>query len=158
MSKVTEAIFQALPVNGKLEVSNKDDFTKYLLENEGVLQSTTLKPASRIGDLQKMYSFLHGPLLSCAIQAFTHAGMVGVDKVKARYILEAELCKAEIFNPKTGKVHIYIESVSGMNKQRLLKFIVDVIFYLETEFNQITPNSEEFKVWLRTGKKMKIIK
>jgi hypothetical protein len=39
-----------------------------------------------------------------------------------------------------------------MSKERLLKFINDVIFFLESELGQTVPDSEEWKIRKLTGK------
>lgn len=156
MSKTQEAIFHLTPTSGKFRQS--EDFTKYLLENEGIEQRLILKQSSKISEKEKLYGFLFGPLMASAVQGFTNAGHNGVDKVTARYILEAEFCKCQVYNPIRDTIMTHTEHVSGMSKARLLKYVVDIIFYLELELGQSVPDSEEFKMQLKSGKEYKRIK
>lgn len=155
--KISEATFNIIPKDGKLPFSEYSDLHKYLLENDGIEQTITLKPSGVLSDKEKLYAFIYGPLMSCAIDGFTRAGYEGVDKVKARYLLEAELCKAETFTPKGG-VKIYTESVSGMNNKRLLKFATDAMLFLEVELGQKTPDSEAWFMKLKSGKDYRAVK
>ncbi len=150
-----EAIFTVKPIKGK--IIYPEDLTKYLLERDGVDQIISIKDAAKTAEKMQMYAFLFGPVMSCAVDGFTAAGYEGVDKVKARYLLEAELCKAEVYNKKTGEIQMYTESIAGMSKKRLLKFINDVLFFLEIELGQRVPDSEEWKAKLSTGRNFKAV-
>ena len=63
----------------------------------------------------------------------------------ARYKLQAEFCKAELVNESTGEVEVYLLELSKMNKRRLLKFLQDCIFFIESELGQRIPDSQEYK-------------
>lgn len=154
--KTNEALFTILPVNGGMEPSNRDDLRAYLIEQEGIPQTMILKPAVRESEKQRLYAFIYGPLMNAAINGFTSAGFPHVDKVTARYLLEAQLCKAEVYNGK--EVKIYIESISGMNKQRLLKFATDACLFLEHELKTKPPDSDEWFMRLKSGKNLNRIK
>lgn len=156
--KTSEAIFTVLPIDGKLNLSNQDDISKYLLENDGIPQSMYLKPLAKQTEKERMYAFIFGPLMACAVDGLTSAGYHGIDKVKARYILEAELCKAESYSPSTGKTKVFTESISGMNNPRLLKFAVDACLFLEVELKQTVPDSEQWKMRLKSGKNFDRVK
>lgn len=149
--------FEATPSNGHLS-HHGPDFQKYLLEKNGVKQIIQMRDYASSTEKERLYAFVFGPLMSCAVQGFTAAGHEGIDKVKARYMLEAEFCKAESYNPKTGKVSIYIESISGMSVKRLHKFASDSLFFLETELNQQVPDAEAFKMRVKTGKDYESVK
>ena len=150
-----EAIFNLIPSKGKLP--RHDDLEKYLLEKEGVTQTITLRDTAKLSEKMALFSYLFGPVMDCAVHGFTHAGYEGVDKVKARYMLEAELCKEEVYNEKTKKVSIYIESVSKMGKKRLTKFVNDALFFLEVELGQKVPDSDEWKAKLSSGRNFKVV-
>lgn len=156
--KVTEAIFTVLSVDGKLNLSNNDDLHKYCLEHEGRVHRMMLQPIETLSDKERLYAFVFGPMMACAVNGFASAGWEGIDKVKARYMLEAELCKEEVFNKKLNKTEIIIIPVSGMNKERLLKFAVDACHFLEVELGQSVPDSQAWKLKLQTGKHFKTVK
>lgn len=153
-----EAIFNAKAVNGKLVFDNIEDLYKYCIEQEGIVHNVSLKPIAELSEKTLMFNFLFGPVITCAVNGFTAAGYEGVDKVKARYMLEAEFCKAEIYNSRTKTVDIYTESVAHMSKKRLHKFITDVLFFLETELGQRVPDAEAFKARLESGRNYESVK
>lgn len=146
------AIFQLIPKDARLPFDYDSDFNKYLLEKEGVKQLVTLKDYASSSEKERLYAYLFGPVMKCAVDGFTASGESGIDKVKARYVLEAMFCKAESYNSKTGKVTIYTESVSAMGIKRLHKFISDVLFFLESELQQKVPDAEAFKMRLKSGR------
>jgi hypothetical protein len=156
--KTTEAIFRATPKNSKLTWHNIYDLERFLTENEGIELTITMKQTSKLSEKIRMFNFLFGPLLECAVIGYTRAGYEGMDKVKARYKLQAELAKGEIYNAKTGKTEIYLLELSGMSKARLLQFIQDCIFYLEAELQMEVPDSDAYKLKKLTGREMKIVK
>jgi hypothetical protein len=153
-----EALFQLTPEQGKLKIIHGGDLERYLHEKEGIPQIVKLKDYASSTEKERMFSFLFGPCMSCAVDGFTAQGYEGVDKVKARYMLEAEFCKAESYNPKTGKTSVYIEGVSSMGVKRLHKFITDVLFFLETELGQKVPDAEAFKLRVKTGRDYEPVK
>src|SRR4051812_18283954 len=141
-----EAIFTADSKNGKLHYTNTEDLFKFCMEHDGELIHVAMRPLAKTSEKMRMYAYLFGPVMFCAVQGFTAAGYEMMDKVKARYMLEAQCAKAEIYNSKTQKIEVYTESIAGMTKTRLYKFIVDVLFFLEAELGQRVPDSEEWKV------------
>jgi predicted transcriptional regulator len=153
-----EAIFNITPTRGRIHVSSGSDMERYLTEKEGVMQIVKLKDYAKSTEKERLYSFIFGPIMSCAVDGFTAQGYEGVDKVKARYMLEAEFCKEESYNPKTGKVTIYTESISGMGVKRLHKFAVDSLFFLETDLGQKVPDAEAFKMRVSSGRDYESIK
>lgn len=148
--KTTEAIFNLTPKNGILIPT--EDYIKYLLENEGIEQRVNLKQSARISDKQKLYAYYFGPVMNSAVIGFENAGYTGIDKVKARFILEAEFCKANVYNPIKDTVMTYTEHVSSMSRARLLKLVVDALFFIELELGCGVPDSEQFKMQLKSGK------
>lgn len=150
MSK-SEAIFRAVPVKGVLIYTNYSDVQKYLAEQEDVEQLVEFRVAAKLSEKQRMYSFLFGVIMNYAMRAFTFAGYEGMDKVKARYLLSSMFAKGELYNTKTGKIDVYLLDISSMSKDRLLKFIQDCIFFLESELNTIVPDSAEWKAMKGDG-------
>jgi hypothetical protein len=151
-----EAIFNITPVKGKLPYY--EDLYRYLMEKDGVCQTISLRDTAKTSEKMRMYAYLFGPVMFCAVKGLTKAGYDGVDKVKARYILEAMFCKAEVMNSKSGKITQYTESISGMNKKRLLKFINDVLLFLELELGEEVPDAQEWKAKLISGRNFKTVK
>lgn len=156
--KTSEAIFRATPKNGKLIWHNVYDLERFLSENDGIELIITMKQMAKLSEKIRMYAYLFGPLMECAVIGYTKAGYEGMDKVKARYKLQAEFAKGEIYNKKTGQVEIYLLDLSGMPKSRLLKFIQDCIFFLEAELQMEVPDSDAYKLKKITGKDMKSVK
>lgn len=147
------AIFSATPKKGKLIFDNLIDVEDYCIENENVDLVVSIKHASKTSQKQKMYNFLHGPILDYAVVGYTRAGYELMDKVKALYKLKAEFGKEVLFNTKTGNEEYYFIELSKAPKARLLKFIQDCIFYLESELEQRVPDSQEYKeMILKNGK------
>ncbi len=150
MSKSSEAIFNLTPKNGVLIPT--EDYTKYLLENEGIEQRVNLKQSARISEKERLYNYFFGPVMSTAVIGFTNAGYTGIDKVKARYIIEAEFAKEQVYNPIKDTTMTRTEHVSSMSKGRLLKLVVDTLFFIELELGCAVPDAEQFKMQLKTGK------
>lgn len=155
---MANAIFELTPDQGQMYIKTGSDLAKYLFEKDGVKQLVSFKDYASASEKERSFAFLFGPVMNSAVQGYTFAGHEGIDKVKARYMLEAEFCKAESYNPKTGKTTIYTESVSGMGVKRLHKFITDVLFFLETELHQTVPDAEAFKMRVKTGKDYESVK
>jgi hypothetical protein len=151
-----EAIFTITPKGGKIIPDNRVDLELFLLENEDIDQVMTFKAVAKISEKQLMFNFLFGPLMDCAVRGFTNLGYEGMDKVKARYKLQAEFCKAEMVGPNGPE--IYLEELSKMSKARLLKFVQDVIFFLESEMKQPVPDSSKYKMMKLTGKAFSSVK
>jgi hypothetical protein len=155
--KISEAIFKGTSKNGSFLWHNIYDLERFMMENEGLELYVTFKQANKLSEKWKMYNFWHGPLLACAVIAFTRAGYDGVDKVKADYILRAEFAKDFILGPN-GKQTVIMLDKSGMSKGRLLKLLQDAIYWLESEFQQETPDSQEWKAYKATGKEFTTVK
>ncbi len=153
-----EALFTAIPKNGKLWFSNVEDLFKYCVENEGIELAINVKHLAKLPEKLRMFSFLFGPLMDTAVRGYTRQGWEGIDKVKARYMLQAEYAKEDVFNPKTGEVKTTLIDLKSMSKARLHKFISDCIFHLETHLEVEPPDAEAFKIKKLTGRDFKSVK
>jgi len=153
-----EAIFTAIPMHGKLNFFNLYDLERYCIQNEGIEIHVQMKHAAKLSEKMKMYKFLFGPVMDSAVRGFTRQGWEGMDKVKARYKLQAEFAKEEMYNSKTGQVEIYLIDLSSMSKARLLKFIQDCLLFIETELETEVPDSEEYKAGRISGRSYKKVK
>lgn len=152
-----EAIFNATPKNRRLVFDNMFDIEAYCIEQENIEQVISIKPLAKTSEKMRMYAYLFGPLMDCAVQALTDAGWPGMDKVKSRYIMQAEFGKEEMVNPD-GVVEPYLIPLEKMSKPRLLKFIKDIIFELESKYNQSCPDSQTYKMMQLTGRNFKSTK
>lgn len=150
-----KAAFTATPKNGKLAYSNPEDLYRYLIEQDGTDLYIEMKPLAKISEKVRMLRYLHGPLLATAVKAYAEDGFEFIDKVAALYKLKAEFARGVIFNTKTGTDEYYLKDISSMDKKELLKFINDVVLYLEMNFFMETPDSEVYKNMLKYGKSYK---
>lgn len=146
-----EAIFTLLSKNGKGIPLNPSDWTTYMLENDGEEIYCTLKQKSKVSPKMRLYAYLFGPLMSSAVAGFYRHGYPGIDKVSARYKLQAEFAKAELFNEKTGQMEFYLEDLSSMTKARLLQFVTDCVLFIENNLEQKVPDSAEYKAMKGDG-------
>lgn len=142
--KMSEAIFGFTPKNGKIIPDNRLDWDDFLLENEGEDMVAEFKLAAKTSQKMKMYRFLFGPVMECAVKAWVSNGYSGIDKVCARYKLQAMFGKADMIKD-SGEIEPYLIDLKKMSKSRLLKFIVDCLFFLESELGQRVPDSETYK-------------
>lgn len=146
-----DSIFRALATEGDIKFYNHFDVARYCHQYDGIEMIVTIKQAAKVGEKMKLYAYYHGPLLDCAVIGFTNAGYPGVDKVVADYLLRAEFAKDFVLNNKNEAIPIMLDK-SKMSKSRLLKFIQDSIFYIETHLQQEIPDAAEYKTKKETGK------
>lgn len=151
-----EAIFTILAYEGKFFPNNKEEFYKYIEqmsseEPGGQELLVTMKPLAKVAPKMRMYAYLFGPLMEAAVRGFIHRGYNGIDKVQARYKLQAEFAKRELYNEITKETEITLEDLSGMTKKRLIQFITDCVFYIELELEQTVPDSAEYKAMKGDG-------
>jgi hypothetical protein len=153
-----QAIYKAVCNKGRFLFFNNFDVEKYCIENDGIEVDLSIKHSAKTPEKMRMYNFLHGPLMDSAMRGYTRQGWTAVDKVKARYMLQAELAKEEMYNSKTGEIQVYLIDLSSMSKARLLKFIQDCMFYIEQELETEVPDSEEWKAKQLSGRNYKQVK
>lgn len=153
-----EAILTSTPKNGKNVWDNQSDYEDYLLENDGIALTWEVKHTAKTSEKILMYNYLFGPVMTCAVIGFTQEGWEGIDRVKARYLLQAEFGKVDVVNKKTGEISVSFEDIAKMPKLRLLEFIKQCLFYLEEHLHQRVPDSEAYKNMILTGKAFKSTK
>lgn len=147
-------IFGARPLEGTINFFNSDEVVRYLNSKHGIEQTITFEDTEKRTEKDKMYAYYHKIVLrQHAVRAFRSAGYVCKDEVEVSYHLEAMFAKMYVKKPD-GTYNIVTENKSKMTKDRLLTFIVDVIHFLETEMGEVVSDSEEFKIWKQTGKKL----
>lgn len=156
-SKLPEAIFKFKCVNGKPEWLYPEDIRKYCLEHEQEEILAYCKPTVETAPKLKLYAFYHVNVLQCAVIGYTAAGHSGIDTVKADYLLRALFAKDFIIDHKNEYVPIMLDK-RNMTMPRLLKFVQDSIFFIESDLGIDVPESDEYKQRKLTGKNYKKVK
>jgi hypothetical protein len=144
------AIFTCLAVDGNLRFYNKYDLERYCIENDNVELIVTLRPSAKVGPKMKLYAYYHHVILDCAVQGWRQTGDI-LDKVEADFRLRAEFAKTFKKSLKNEFIAV-LEEKHTMTKPRLLQYIQDCIFFIESELQQEIPDSAEYKVKKETGK------
>ena len=129
---------------------NDTDFLKYLMQMEGKILSLSLEPKSVKSEKQRMYAYYQKVVLGIAVIFFTDMGWEAMDKNKADEMLKDQCACIPIYNSKTDQKKIVREEKSRMPKDRLRKYIVDCIFFLEENGYKV-PESGEYINKQRTG-------
>jgi len=132
-------------------LTSQKDFNTFLRGNIGKSITVELKLTEKLSEKERMYGFYHRVILGVAMQVFTNEGWDGMDKVKADYFMKAECGKGIMYNPITEAEEVYLLDKARMNKDRLRKFIMDCITFLEIEKGAKVPDSSEYMMELRTG-------
>ena len=137
------------------DLVSQEDFVSYLVHHNDVELTIKLSPRAKSSEKQQMYAYYHGPLLSVAVRMFTDLGYELMDKVKADYLLKSECAVGTMI--RNGKEEIYLEDKAVMSKDRLLKYIQDCIFFLESNGYE-TPDSDEYKNQKKYGRKFTTVR
>lgn len=153
-----DAVFTLLSKGGKGLPQNALDWERYMLEHDGEELYVQIKPLAKTSEKMRMYAYLFGPLMSSAVNGYVYRGYHGIDRVQARYKLQAEFCKKELYNEITKETEITLEDLSGMNKKRLLQFVTDCVYYIEEHLCQKIPDSALYKMQQATGRPFKSVK
>jgi len=152
-----KAIFKFTPMMGSstaLQITDlivKPDFKKYIngnLETEILVEFSV---AADTPEKEQMYAYYHRVVLAVAMRMYTDDGWESVDKVKADYFLKAECGKELIYNSKTDTESIYLLDKKSMNKDRLRKYIIDCVNFLEKERGYQVPESAQYLAEMKTG-------
>ena len=133
------------------------DFQKYLEEHVDKRLIVTIDEEANYPEKERMYAYLMGPVLDCAVQGFSDAGWEGMDKVAAEHQFKEMFAKDYIIDPD-GIPSPYLLEKKRMSKDRLLKYIVDILHFLEAELGQEVPDSEAYKMKLETGVEFRKVK
>lgn len=152
-----ETIFKFIPVDSpsslKLSegLTSQEDFQRFLRFNTGKSVTGTFCLTEKLSEKERLYAYYHKVILNIAIELFSGDGWEAVDKVKADYLLKAECAKSIMYNRKTDTEEIYLIDKASMNKDRLRKYIIDCITYLEVERGCIVPDSSSYMMELKSG-------
>lgn len=132
-------------------LTSQKDFQTFLRGNIGKSITVELKLTEKLSEKERMYGYYHKVLLGIAMEVYTNEGWESMDKVKADYFLKSECGKGIMYNPVTQTEEVYLLDKSRMPKDRLRKFITDVVIFLEVEKGCKVPDSSEYMMELRTG-------
>jgi len=139
-----ESLFKAFASGGKIVFNNSEDLSTYAHEHEGQEFSVRFTPIAKGTEKEAMYAYYHTAILDSAVMGFTYRGYEGIDKVKADYLLRAELAKDFIKKPD-GSFEAVMMDKKNMTKARLLKYVQDAIMYIEINLEQRVPDADEWK-------------
>lgn len=153
-SKVPELIFSAKAINKKLLFGSPADIEAYCIEHQDEDLLVHIQPLSKTSPKLKMFAFYYVNILECAVVGYTNAGWESVDKVKADYLLRAELAKDFIKKPN-GEYQVIMLDKRNMSKARLLKLLQDSIMFIENDLGVRVGGSDEFKIMKATKRNFK---
>lgn len=133
------------------------DLHNYLTKFKGIALRMELKPMPKTGTKQRMYDFYNGVIIPVAMQAYMDAGYEMLDEVQTDYLLKAECAKGSMVTPEGEKA--YLLDKSKMTKERLTKFVADVLLHLEMNLNvKNIPDAEMYKNLRDIGGSFKSVK
>jgi hypothetical protein len=132
------------------ELTDSDAFYSYLLKQVDKELSITIELKEKKSEKDRMYAYYHKVVLGVARIMFTDDGWENVDKYKADELLKCACAKDFVTNGITGEKLVYLEPKSGMNKERMVKYITDCIHFLESNGYEV-PESQTFIIESQTG-------
>lgn len=136
---------------GKPLFKNQEDLYRYCVEHEGEEIIASLRPKVNTPAKKKMFAFYHANVLQCAMIGYTAAGYPGMDTVKADYLLRAELAKDFIEKPDGSYEPVMLDK-RNFTKARLLKYLQDCIFFIESDLQVRVPSADEYRAAIATGR------
>lgn len=145
LMKNIEGQFEAVSKDGQMMYLSRNQVEGYCRQYEGQSFIVTFQQKDKLSDKQRMYNFLYGPLLDCAVKALEDMGYDGMDKVIACHMLRDQFAKDYILNLKTNDREPYLLEIGRMSKDRLLKFINDSIYFIEQDLSHPVPDSQQYK-------------
>lgn len=113
----------------------------------------TVEENNKTNEKIRMYAYLNGVLIPTLIKAKRNQGDV-LDKTECMLQMKMLFAK-DVVTDNSGDQVFVIMSQSDMSKQRLVDFITDIIFHLESEYGIQAPDSEEYKLKLLNSVKNK---
>lgn len=152
--KIPEIILKAKALDGKLIFNQQNDVYAYCVEHSGEDLMVHFEPEAQVSPKMKLYAFYYANILECAVVGYTYAGWEAVDKVKADYLLRAELAKDFIKRPDGTYEPIMLDK-KNMSKARLLKLVQDAIFFIENDLQVRVAGSDEYKLMKATKREFK---
>lgn len=150
-----KAQFKCKAHDGKMIYSNSrhfeghgimTDHRAFCIEHEGKEFIGSFQEVGSIPEKQKLFNYLHGPIIDYTMRALTDEGWELMNEAKAYGYLIDELA-FEVIRNKNGeekRVPISMGS-SDTPKSRLVKFVNDCILLLETRHDTRVPDSQEYK-------------
>ena len=136
----------------KMAWDNTAEVQRYLAAYRGQKLSFNIKVVSELSEKMRLYRYLHKAVLPVLMEEFTKAGFELLDIVKTDKILKSVIARDYIVNEKTGKVIETTEDKRDMNKARLLKYIVDALHLLESQYGRTVMSGDDYKEMMRVQK------
>lgn len=130
--------------------------SSFLYQGRGSELTITVEENSKTNEKIRMYAYLNGVLIPALMKARREQGDV-VDKAECMVDMKMLFAK-DVATTKEGDQVLILLSQSDMSKQRLLNFITDIIFHLESEYGVQAPDAEEYKLKMLNSVKSKNFK
>lgn len=146
-----EGQFSAKSKSGNIYFSSRDEFDGYVRQIGDQDLVITVKPVTAMSEKERMYAYLHGPVYEAVMNALTHDGWEGVDKVVAESYLKNHCARDIMYNKHNDQTMTFWMSKGDMDKKRLLKYIVDCLQLLEERHGVIVMDGNEYRAWKETG-------
>ena len=140
---MSNGIFSATVVDGELIVKSAD-YPIYLQMMDGREMVITLKETTKYSPKARLYNYLHSVVFDNLVIGFENAGYPGMTKAVVKKIMKDMFALEEYESAYTGAKKQVLD-LSDMTKPRLLKFVKDCLFFLESEFQIAPPDSEAYK-------------
>lgn len=143
--------FKGIALDGKLNILNQVDLETYCREMQGKELMIEITQYNRSGVKARMMAYYFAVVLKAAVAGWREIGEA-IDDVEADYRLRAELAKIHRKDQK-GNFIIVLEDKREMNRDRLLQYLQDCIYFVETNLKYRVPDSSEYIAMKKTGKK-----
>jgi hypothetical protein len=154
-----DLILYAKCKDGKLVYSNPVDYHAWCMQYDDRDVMVSVSLTSNYSEKQRMFAYLHGPLMDSIHSCMDSAGY-SLSKKDAFVCMKSMFAKRLVFNPFTGEnVETYEDfSSNSTPKESLLKFINDIIQFLEESLGGKAPDSDTYKNMKATGRLFKSAK
>jgi len=146
-----EMILEAVTKDGKIirDMAQEERFALHYPDQKIMLH---YRPYGDMAQKERMFNFIHGPLLQCLANELHDRGFEGSENdffkaMKSRYASKPWL------NPLTGKeetVTLDFSSDSTTSGQ-LCEFLNNIVLFIEKDLGAEAPSSDEWKVQKRLG-------
>ncbi len=135
------------------KIKRNETLSKFLYQSRESEVTITVEENNKVTEKVRIYAYLNGVLIPALMKARRNQGDV-VDKAECMVDMKILFAK-DVKEDKNGNQLIVVMSQSDMTKQRLLDFVTDIIFHLESEYGVEAPDAEEYKLKLLNSVKSK---
>lgn len=124
----------------------------YLSKLRGEKLSFNVTVVSKMSEKMKLYRYLHKAVLPVLLEELVRDGWENMDLVAADSVLKNLIARQPVYNSKTKEEGYILIDKKDMNKGRLLKYVVDAIHFLESQYGRVVMSGDEYKEMLRIQK------